>query len=262
MQHKGELKDPPERATTSSFFSPSFSKTEAGIQSTTVLLLSVFIFSHCLLVPGDFWFFFSKFQWQLEVKLLPYCQLQDLNSSSTSMYFNLTNQLGLFSVRTHSSSTSRAGFMWTCRKWLLFFFSRFQQQWAHTVLHYCHLQFFNSFTSIWPNSVTFCRSSGALAEDNPYCVQAHLTPKIQFVPYHPQALYTSSTPAWLEDLYFGTVQLLMHKYKHGTTKWTWPIFKVLAGCLGTKWLNGPEVGKVTVMVTSAKEVTLFWHGWG
>lgn len=42
MQHKGELMDPPERDTASSFFSPSFSKTEAGIQSTAVLLLSVF----------------------------------------------------------------------------------------------------------------------------------------------------------------------------------------------------------------------------
>lgn len=82
--------------------------------------------------------------------------------------------------------------------------------------HYCHLQFFNSFTSIRPNSMTSCRSLGALAEDNPYRVQARLTPKIQFVPHHPQA----ATLPQPQDVYFGTGQLFMHKYKHGTTKWT------------------------------------------
>lgn len=111
MQHKRELMDPPERATASSFFSPSFSKTEAGIQSTAVLLLSVFIFPRCLLVPGDFLFFFLSFNGSWKSKCCLTANFSSLDSSSTSMYFNLTNQLGLFSVRTYSSSTSRAGFM-------------------------------------------------------------------------------------------------------------------------------------------------------
>lgn len=73
MQHKGELMDPPERATASSFFSPYFSKTEAGIESTALLLLSVlyFLTVYFFLEISDFSFLVSVAAGSQSVALLP-----------------------------------------------------------------------------------------------------------------------------------------------------------------------------------------------
>lgn len=55
-------------------------------------------------------------------------------------------------------------------------------------------------------------------------------------PYCAQARYASSTPARLEEVCFGTAQLLMHEHKHGWATWTWHISDATISHLTAFWL--------------------------